>query len=126
MNAMDFAEWQYWKVKEQEATDRRRAIEDKLTEALKIDATVDASKTYKPVDGWKVKVTTRLNHRVNGDELQTIAHEFGLGDHLPTLFRWKPEINAKAWKNAAAEITGPLSKAITTTASRPSFKIEQE
>lgn len=120
------SEWHYWKAKEAEAVERRRAAEDKLKDALGVDVNVDQSKTFKPVDGLKIRVTTRLNHRINGDELQAIAAECGLTEHLGDLFIWKPSLSAKAWKAADESITTPLSAAITTTAGRPSFKIDFE
>lgn len=118
--------WLYWKAKEAEAVEERRQAEDELIKLLDVTTVVDSSKTHKPVPGLKINVTTRLNRRVNGDELQEIAIEHGLTDHLSALFRWKPEINAKAWQSAAPEITKVLEQAITTTASRPSFKITKE
>ena len=46
--------------------------------------------------------------KVNSDKLQELAAEHGLTDHLPSLFRWKPEINMTVWKAADASITTPL------------------
>ena len=40
-------------------------------------------------------------------ELQEIAAEHGLEAHLSMLFRWKPEIDARAWK--AAQRCGALA-----------------
>ena len=61
----------------------------------------------------------------NEEKLQELAAEAGLTDHLSSLFRWKPEINMEAWKNASYEITIPLSGAITAKPGRPSFSITQ-
>lgn len=118
--------WDYWKRKEAEAVDQRRQAEDELVKMLGVIDTLEQSKTHKPEPGLKINVTTRLNHRVNGDELQALAAELGLTAHIGQLFRWKPDINAKAWKAADKSITGALAPAITTTASRPSFKITFE
>jgi hypothetical protein len=52
-----------------------------------------------------------------------LAAEAGLSDHLGSLFRWKPEINATAWKQADNSITNPLLGAITSTPGRTSFSI---
>jgi hypothetical protein len=117
------ADWLRWKEAEAQACDKRREVEDLLSGLLEVVDTVDQSKTYKPADGVKITVTTRLNHKVDGDALQALAAELGLTAHLGQLFRWKPDINAKAWKAADESITGALAPAITTTAGRPSFKI---
>jgi hypothetical protein len=118
------SKWEYWKAKEAEAVAQRREAEDELAKHLGIDATVDGSKTHKPEDGLKITVTTRLNHKINSDELQALAAELGLTQHLGHLFAWRPSINAKAWKAADESITAALAPAITTTAGRPSFKIK--
>ena len=67
-----------------------------------------------------------MNRKVDSDKLQELAAENGLTEHLSTLFRWKPDIDAKAWKAADESITRPLMGAITTTPSRASFVIIKE
>ena len=67
----------------------------------------------------------RFTRKVDGDLLQDIAREKGLMDHLSTLFRWKPEIDAKAWKLADETVTKELAGAIVTTPGKPTFKIEE-
>jgi hypothetical protein len=120
-----YEEWITAKALEAAAVERRREIEDALVETLRVDTTSEGSNTTK-VDGYKVRVTTRLSRKVDGDLLQEIAAEHGLSDHLPELFRWKPEVSIKAWKNADEAITRPLLGAITTTPGRPGFQITRE
>lgn len=120
-----YEEWIKAKEAERQAVEARRQIEDELIQSLRVEADKDGSKTYKP-EGYKVKVTTRLSRRVDGDELINLASQAGIGqEHLQALFRWKPEINLREWQNAAPEITGPLAPAITTKPGRPSFSIER-
>ena len=114
--------WLKAKEAEQKAVETRRELEDKLSELLAIDDSIDG--TTRVIDGdLSVKITTRLNRKVDSGKLQDLAAEHGLSDHLPTLFRWKPEIDMKNWRNADESITKPLLDAITTTPSRPSFAI---
>lgn len=120
-----FEDWLTAKSEEAAAVSRRREIEDALVETLRVDTTSEGTSTTK-VDGYKVRVTTRLGRKVDGDLLQEIAAEHGLSDHLPELFRWKPEVSIKAWKNADESITRPLLGAITTTPGRPGFQITRE
>jgi len=123
MNTSELSkQWLKAKSDEHEAQERRRSIEDQLSEALKVDDRLDAVQTTK-LDDFTVKVTTRLNRKVDADLVQEIASENDIGAYLGQLFRWKPDINLTAWKNAPKEVTQQLSKAITTTASRPSFSI---
>ncbi len=123
MNTSELSkQWLKAKSDEHEAQERRRSIEDQLSEALKVDDRLDAVQTTK-LDDFTVKVTTRLNRKVDADLVQEIASENDMGTYLSQLFRWKPDINMTAWKNAPKEVTQQLSKAITTTASRPSFSI---
>ena len=120
-----FEDWLTAKSEEAAAVARRRDIEDALVETLRVDTTREGTSTSK-IDGYKVRVTTRLSRKVDGDLLQELAAEHGLSDHLPELFRWKPEVSIKAWKNADESITRPLLGAITTTPGRPGFQITRE
>jgi len=120
-----FANWIAAKAAEQTALEWRREIEDCLAELLKIDPALDGTENVKH-DVYAVKIVGRLNRKVDGDLLQELAAQAGLENTLPILFRWKPEINVAAWKNAADSITGQLSGAITTTPGRPSFSVTKK
>jgi hypothetical protein len=115
--------WMQAKEDERAATERRREIEDQIRSLANI---ADDSEGVQNVDAglWKVKVTCRLDRKVDSDKVQELAYENGLTDHLATLFRWKPEINMKAWDAAAPQITTALAGAITTKPGRPSFAIQ--
>ena len=118
-----YQQWLELKAAEKSATDARRAIEDELISTLRIQE-IEGVKTVK-APGFKVKVTQRFNRSIDADLLQEVAAEHSLESHLADLFRWKPEINAKAWAAADDSITGPLLAAITTKTGRPSFSIEK-
>ena len=118
-------EWESAKAAEAKAVAIRRAIEDELTELLALPKDLDGSKNQ-DVGQYKIKVTGRLDRKINSDKLQELAQEAGLSDHLGSLFRWKPEINMTAWKAAHESITAPLLDAITTTAGRPSYAITRK
>lgn len=114
--------WVRYKAEEDQAVTRRREIEAML--AADIPEQWEGSKTT--TEGrFKVNVMRRFNRKVDGDLLQDIAREKGLMDHLSTLFRWKPEIDAKAWKLADEMVTKELARAIVTTPGKPTFKIEE-
>jgi hypothetical protein len=74
----------------------------------------------------KVKVVGRMNRKVDADLLQDLARDSGLTDHLPLLFRWRPEVSVAAWKAAATAITTTFAPAITTTPGRPSVSVESK
>ena len=118
-----YSMWLDAKEDERRATAERREIEEALLDVLNLPVEGEGSQTIKDND-YKVKVTYRMNRTINADLLQEIAAESGLTEHLGSLFRWKPDINSKAWKDAAPEITTPLLDAITTRPGRPSFTIE--
>jgi hypothetical protein len=117
--------WILSKDAEKTAIENRRNIEDQLVAALGIEKTLDGTQNIE-TEGYKVKVVGRLDRKVNADKLQDLAAEHGLTQHLSSLFRWKPEVNASAWKSADPLITAPLQDAITTTNGRPSFTIIKE
>lgn len=117
--------WLDAKAVEKSAQDQRRHIEDKLLSALGTAENLDGTETHTP-DGYRVKVTGRINRKVDSARLQEIARENGISDQLGVLFRWKPEINTAVWKATSDNITNVLSEAVTATPGRPSISIEKE
>jgi hypothetical protein len=117
-----YQQWLDAKEAEKAAIELRRSIEDQLVMELDIAKTLDGTQNI-DADGYKVKVVGRLDRKVNADKLQDLAAEFGLTQHLSSLFRWKPEVNVTAWKSADPLIIDTLQDAITTTNGRPSFTI---
>ena len=89
---------------------------------LVLPVDIDSTLTFTP-DKYVIKTVGRLNRKVDSEKLQELAAEAGLTDHLSTLFRWKPEIDMKAWKATDPSITSALADAITVTPGRPSFTI---
>ena len=117
--------WLLAKEEETLAVARRRRLEDEIHKLLaSASGNGDASGTQTTAR-HKIRVTERLNRKIDADLLQEIAAEHGVSEHLGSLFRWKPELNVKAWSQADASITLPLSGAITTKPGRPSFSIEE-
>jgi hypothetical protein len=122
MTASIYQQWLNAKAIETAAIKTRRDLEDAMVKSLGIAENLDGTVNV-DADIYKVKIEGRINRRVNADKLQELAAENGLTEHLASLFRWKPEINAAAWKAAKPEITKPLLDAITATPGRPSFTI---
>ena len=120
-----YEQWMEAKAAETEMTARRREIEDEMAKSLQITEDWEGSYTMKD-GGFKINVKRAFTRKVDGKKLSAIADEFGLQDYLPTLFRWKPEIDMKAWKDTETFITDKLAQAVTTTPGRVSFKIEEE
>ena len=116
------AEWLYWTRDEEKSTTERRMIEDKIVKLLAVAESFEGTETAEP-EGFVVKITGRIDRKVDGEKVQELAAEFGLTEHLAKLFRWKPELNMALWKASDATITGPLAAAITAKPGRPSFKI---
>jgi hypothetical protein len=115
-------QWVQFKADEEKATTERRKIEDQIVKLLAVAENFEGTETAEP-EGFVVKISGRIDRKVDGDKVQELAAEFGLTDHLAKLFRWKPELNMAIWKATDATITGPLAGAITAKPGRPSFKI---
>ena len=122
MTASIYQQWLNAKAAETAAIKTRRDLEDAMVKSLGIAENLDGTVNV-DADTYKVKIEGRINRKINADKLQELAAENGLTEHLASLFRWKPEINAIAWKAAKPEITSPLLDAITATPGRPSFTI---
>ena len=118
-----YAQWIAAKERERQAVEERRVIEDALIQELKIAEAFDGTASREDA-GYSVKITARLNRKVDAEMVQELAAEHGLSKHLGTLFRWTPELNMKAWKSADETITAALAKAITIKPGRPSFQIQ--
>ncbi len=103
----------------------RRQLEDQMVEMFDVPKDLDGTMKAE-ADGYKIKMEGRINKKIDADKLQVLAAEAGLSEHLSSLFRWKPEINAKAWNAAADAVTGPLLDAITSTPGRPTFTITKD
>lgn len=120
-----YTKWLDAKEAERKAIEERRAIEDQLISSLNINEALDGVETIK-ADGYTVKITGRLNRKVDSEMVQELAAEAGVSEHLGSLFRWTPEVNMKAWKAADETITAALAPAITIKPGRPSFAITKE
>jgi hypothetical protein len=111
---------------ERDAIENRRAAENSLLSLIGIPQALEGTETIDTDTGYSLKIVGRLTRRVDASKLQQIALEFGLSEHLNSLFRFKPEINLSVWKNSDPKITTPLLEAITTTPGRASFTITKE
>ena len=118
-----YAQWITAKERERQAVEERRVIEDALIQELKIAEAFEGTASREDA-GYSVKITARLNRKVDAEMVQELAAEHGLSEHLGKLFRWTPELNMKAWKSADEKITAALAKAITIKPGRPSFQIQ--
>ncbi|MDA1330685.1 MAG: hypothetical protein O3B43_06445 [Chloroflexi bacterium] len=118
--------WLDAKSAEHAAIERRRELEDKMLSLIGIAENMEGTDTVETDGGYKIKIMGRMSRKVDADRIQDIAAEEGLTEHLSSLFRWKPELNMAAWKNADKSITDPLLGGITTKPNRASFQITQE
>lgn len=121
MNTL-YQRWLDAKKAEGIAVAERRELEDLMVETFGIPKDLDGTVKH-AIDGYVIKTEGRINKKIDADKLQMLAAEAGLSEHLSSLFRWKPEINAKAWNAAADAVTKPLLDAITSTPGRPTFTI---
>jgi len=120
-----YQRWLEAKKMETLAIAERRDLEDQM--AIHFGIPKDLDGTIKQEEnGYVIRMEGRINKKIDADKLQVLAAEAGLSEHLSSLFRWKPEINAKAWNAAAEAVTQPLLGAITSTPGRPTFTITKD
>lgn len=118
-------EWIEAKTEENEATERRRLIEDEICRALEVQQTDEHTRKVEAAP-FTIKIACRINRKVDGDLAQEIAAENGMQDHLSLLFRWKPELSMTAWNGVGDNVKQVFARAITATPGRPSFTITKE
>ena len=115
-------DWIDAKAAATEAATSLETVEDQLIQLLNVDLLRDG--TTQVIDGdVRIKVTSRPSRTVDDTKLKALAEEHDLKEHLSTLFRWKPEVNLRAWRGADEKITDSLNDAITLTSTRPAFAI---
>ena len=114
--------WTAAKEAERVAVENRRELEDQMRELVGFAETTEGTSTT-DAGQYRVKITGRIDRKVDAELVQELAAENGLSEHLGALFRWKPELNLSAWKSADESITRALSGAITAKPGRPSFSI---
>ena len=124
MNTL-YQRWLDAKKLEATAVAERRELEDQMVAEFSIPKDLDGT-LKREVDGYTIKMEGRINKKIDADKLQVLASEAGLSEHLSSLFRWKPEINARVWNAASDAVTAPLLGAITSTPGRPTFTITKE
>lgn len=117
--------WTQCKKAELMSVETRRKVEDRISEILEINPNNEQTVNLS-VSGYKVKIVSRLSRKVDSDLLQEVAAEHGIEHLLSIMFRWKADVDVKSWKSATPEVQNVLSKAITTTAGRPSYSINIE
>lgn len=120
-----YQRWLDAKKMETLAVAERRELEDQMAVQFAIPKDLDGT-IKQELDGYTIRMEGRINKKIDADKLQMLAAEAGISEHLSSLFRWKPEINAKVWNAAAEVVTGPLLGAITSTPGRPTFTITKE
>ena len=118
------AEWAAEKEVERMAVENRRRLEDEMVQVLSLVPDLDST-VSKEVDGYVIKITGRIDRKVDADKIQELAAQHGLESHLATLCRWKPELNLTLWKTTDPAITTLLAPAITAKPGRPSFSIQK-
>lgn len=116
------AAWTAAKESERVAVENRRDLEDQMRELVQFAETAEGTSTT-DAGQYRIKITGRIDRKVDAELVQELAAENGLTEHLGALFRWKPELNLSAWKSANESITRALSGAITAKPGRPSFSI---
>jgi hypothetical protein len=116
------AEWAAEKEVERMAVEHRRRLEDEMVQVLSLVPDLDST-VSKEVDGYVIKITGRIDRKVDADKIQELAAQHGLESHLSTICRWKPELNLTVWKATDQAITKLLAPAITAKPGRPSFSI---
>jgi hypothetical protein len=120
-----YQRWLEAKKMETLAIAERRDLEDQMAAQFALPKDLDGTIKIEE-SGYTIRMEGRINKKIDADKLKVLAAEAGLSEHLSSLFRWKPEINAKAWNAAADAVTQPLLGAITSTAGRPTFTITKE
>lgn len=119
------AEWIAAKDAERDAVEKRRLIEDEISLIMNVQEADEGTRQIEAKD-FVIKVTSRLTRKVDSHIAQEIAAEHDMDDYLPSLFRWKAEVNMAVWKSVGDNVRSVFSKSVTVSPSRPSFAITKK
>ena len=112
------------KEAEARAKAAREAIERELAATIGVPETWTGSTTSE-ICGFKVTCTRRDNVRIDADAVRGIAAESSALDQFSKqIFRWKPEIDKKAWDAAPDDVIKAFSAAVTRTPGKISFALK--
>jgi hypothetical protein len=116
--------WREAKAAEAAWSDARREVEDQLSELLAVDPQGEGVLNC-DAGAYSIKVTTRLDRKIDADLVTEIAAEHGISDDvLRQLIRWKSELSVSNYKRASPELQQLFAPAVTTKAARPSYTIQ--
>jgi hypothetical protein len=111
--------WKLAKQREAEWREERLRIEAEMVKGFPAD-----HEGTEDIGG--IKINFKHTKRVDKDALLAEAEAARIpGDRLGELFRWKPEIDAKAWKSASEFEKTVLGRAIEIKPAKPSFSVSK-
>ena len=112
------------KAAEERAKAARLRIEEELAAAIGVPESWTGS-TTSDICGYKVTCTRRDNIKIDADAVRGIAAESStLDQYSKQVFRWKPEIDKKAWDAAPDDVIKAFSAAVTRTPGKISFALK--
>lgn len=112
------------KDEEAAAKAKRVQLEDQLARAIGVPETWTGS-TTNDIGGYKVTCKRADNVKIDCDAVTSLMEQSPELDRFGrTIFRWKPEIDKKAWDAAPAEIIKAYSATVTRTPGKVSFALK--
>lgn len=112
------------KVAEERAKAARLRIEEELATAIGVPESWTGS-ISSDICGYKVTCTRRDNVKIDADAIRGIAAKSSALDQFSKqIFRWKPEIDKKAWDAAPDDVIKAFSAAVTRTPGKISFALK--
>lgn len=109
------------KTQEDEIRAKRIKAENWLMQTLAVKADVKGNESFEN-DEVKVTFSKNIDTKVNYDKLLEIRAQNKDLDYA-SLFRFKAEVNAKAFNNTTEDVRLILAPAITTKANKPTVEI---
>lgn len=112
------------KQQENEAKERRVALEAELSQAVGLKDNWEGSMT-KTVGEYKVELTRKMDYKIDAQKLIEQARVNNMLPMLETCFRRKYEIAKKGWKAADEKVRLAFAPALTVTPRKASFTVER-
>lgn len=108
---------------EKDARAERMRLEAELAEAVGVPDTWEGTKTN-DIASFKVTIKRSMNVKIDAEMLSEITALNNLQSVTSQTFRFKPEINKKAYMTLPEQVQRLYAPAITKTPGKVSFSVE--
>ena len=116
-------DWKFQQVRRNDAANVMKEIEEEIASILQVPHDMVGTRTHGE-EGLEIKITGKMNHKVDQKELHELAERHNKMDVLNDYYRINVSLDVAGWKKANQDIVKALSPTSTSKPAKLSFKID--